>query len=119
MKTQRPTVRSWRRWLFMALPPLAAALFALSLALPALAETVVNISRPITFIRTNPCNGETVTFSGDGHLNMHITFDSGGGVHVDLHTTLGDVKGIDDHVTVNADGTVTASFDNFTTACQG
>jgi len=165
MKTRRSTVRSWRRLLFIALPPLAAALFALTLALPALADTVVNITSPISFTRTNPCNGENVTFSGNGHLNFHLTFDSGGGVHYDLHTNSQDVKGIGDqgntytiplesldsvngqvgreatvtlteevisqgsapnfvldedaHTTVNADGTITVSFDNVTTACQG
>src|SRR5947209_4628148 len=94
MKNQHNTVPSWRRWLFVACPPLAAIVFALALTLPALAATIYNSSHPVNFTVTNPCNGEVVTFSGTEHDTFRLTFDSSGGVHVGFHANYQDVTGV-------------------------
>jgi hypothetical protein len=36
---------------------------------------------PVSFSVTNPCNGETVEFSGIAHLVSHGTTDDTGGIH--------------------------------------
>src|SRR5229473_1798740 len=96
MKNQHTTVRSWRRWLFIAFPPLAAVLFALALALPALAATVYNITYPVTFSVTNPCNGENIVISGNEHDTLNITSDSNGGLHIVFRGNFQDVTGVGD-----------------------
>ena len=96
MKHWHTTLRSWRRWLFIAFPPLAAVLFALALTLPALADQVYNMTVPTNFTVTNPCNGENVALSGNEHETLHTTIDSNGGHHSDIHANLQDVKGIGD-----------------------
>lgn len=165
MQPQRPSVPSRRRWLFLAVPPLVAALFALALTLPALANTVTNITFPISLTVANPCNGEMVTLSGNEHEVMNVTVDANGGFHAVTIANAQDVTGVGDqgniyhatgtthqefngqvaeeetlmnsfdyvstgsapnflvtekeHITINADGTVTATFANFSMQCQG
>ena len=165
MKKQHTTMHSRRRWLFMAFPALAAVLFALVLTLPALADTVYNITYPVTFYVTNPCNGENIVISGNEHDTLNITSDGNGGLHIVFRGNLQDVTGVGDqgnkyhapstfhfaynikvgavqsfttyysfisqgsapnfrfredaHFTINADGTVTSSFDNIRTECRG
>lgn len=96
MKNQHNTAPSWRRWLFMAFPPLAAILFALALVMPAWAATVTNIRFPINGTGVvNPCNGEILTFSGELHLTFRVTLDSSGGFHLGAHDNI--------HVTATGD----------------
>ena len=96
MKHRHTTRRSWQRRLFMAFPPLAGVLFALALTLPALADKVSNMTVPINFTVTNACNGENVALSGNEHELFHITNDSNGGFHSDIHANMQDVKGVGD-----------------------
>jgi hypothetical protein len=93
MKNQPTTVPSWRRWLFIAFPPLAAILFAVALTLPALAATISNVTFPVSFTITNPCNGENVAVSGNEHATVELTFDGSGGVHAVFTANLEDVTG--------------------------
>lgn len=95
MNNHHPSVHSWRRWLFSALPPLAAVLFALALTLPALAATVFTITSPINETVLT-CNGEEVAFSGNEHETLHVTFDRNGGFHSDVHANFQDVTGVGD-----------------------
>jgi len=96
MNNPHTIVRSLRRWLFMALSPLAAVLFAVALTLPAQAATVYNIIQPVNFTLTNPCNGENVAFSGNEHDTYNLTFDGNGGVHSDFNSNFQDVAGVGD-----------------------
>jgi hypothetical protein len=96
MKHHHTTVPSWRRWLFVAFPPLAAVLFALALTLPALAATVYNVTYPLSFGAYNPCNAEFVVVSGNEHDSFHLTYDGNGGVHVEFHFNYQDVTGVGD-----------------------
>ena len=96
MNNPHTTVHTWRRWLFIALPPLAAVLFALALVMPALAATVFNVNSPFNETVTNPCNGENVTISGTEHEMLHVTLDGNGGFHGDMQANLHDVTGVGD-----------------------
>ena len=96
MKNQNNTAPSWRRWLFIAFPPLAAILFALALVMPALAATVINIDIPLSGTVFNPCNGENVAVSGNEHDTFELTFDGHGGVHVVFTGNLEGVTGVGD-----------------------
>ena len=50
---------------------------------------------PITETVTNPCNGDTVTLTGEGHAVMRMEFDSTGGFHlVDVSNTMGPLQGV-------------------------
>jgi hypothetical protein len=146
----------------MLLPYLFAAL--LLVAVNAAASVIVNVDIPVSGAVFNPCNGETVTFSGIDHFTIQVTFDGAGGFHADAHdnvhvTATGSLgnsyegnqednnpfngrvgfeqtfgltfseisKGsapnfelhILQHITVNANGTVTVFFSNFTANCRG
>jgi hypothetical protein len=146
----------------MLVPCLFAAL--LLVAVNAAASVVLNVDIPLSGAVINPCNGETVTFSGVDHFTIHLTFDGAGGFHADAHDnihitgtgslgnsyegnqednnpfnakvglestfglTFSEIsKGsapnfevhILQHITVNANGTVTVSFSNFTANCRG
>jgi len=130
----------------------------------ALPAPVFNVDIPVSGAVFNPCNGETVTFSGIDHFTIHVTFDGAGGFHADAHdnihvTATGSLgnsyegnqednnpfngkvgfeqtfgltfseisKGsapnfeqhVLQHITVNANGTVTVFFSNFTSNCRG
>ena len=52
-----------------------------------------NETIPLTDTRTNPCNLDQVTFSGEMHVTNHVTTDSGGGTHVRTHVNYQDVTG--------------------------
>lgn len=95
MTQQHTTRHSWQ-WLFIAFPALAAVLMALTLTLPALADTVYNVTYPVSYLIGNPCNGENVVVSGNEHDTYHITYDNNGGYHADMHANLQDVTGVGD-----------------------
>jgi len=136
----------------------------LLVAVNAAAAVIVNVKIPISGAVFNPCNGETVTFSGIDHFTMHVTFDGAGGFHSKAHdnihvTATGSLGnsyegnqednspfngrvGLEQtfgvtfseistgsapnfevhllqHITVNANGTVTVFFSNSTSNCRG
>jgi hypothetical protein len=70
----------------MLVPYLFAAL--LLVAVNAAASVIVNVDVPISGAVINPCNGETVTFSGVDHFTIHVTFDGAGGFHADSHDNI-------------------------------
>ena len=136
-------------------------------AVKAMAAVTTNVDIPISGTVFNPCNGETVTFTGVDHFTAHVTLDSSGGFHSDFHDNI-HVTGTGDqgnlyegnqednspthisgnnlgaeqtlpltfseiakgsapnfevhalqHITINANGTVTVAFSNFTSSCRG
>lgn len=136
----------------------------LIIAVKAIAAVTTNIDIPISGAVMNPCNGETVTFSGVDHFTAKITLDGAGGVHGDFHdnihvTATGSLgneyegnqednnpingrvgmeqtfvltfseisKGsapnfevhVLQHITVNANGTVTVFISHLTSNCRG
>lgn len=136
----------------------------LLIPLTAVAAIVANVHIPVSGAVFNPCNGETVTFSGIDHFTATVTLDGAGGFHMTSHdnvhvTATGSLgnsyegnqednfefngrvgveqtfvltfseisKGsapnfemhILQHITVNANGTVTAFVDNITSNCRG
>jgi len=132
------------------------------------AATVVNDQNiPISGSVSNPCTGNTDTFTGTEHLHESETFSPSGTVHLDALLHISDLKlqdptagqcsgqasesesidtttsslpftatahlktqfecsgpgnnfSLDEqvHITINPDGTVTVSFDNFDIVCQ-
>ena len=136
----------------------------LLIAVIASGAVVVNVDIPVSGAVFNPCNGETVTFSGIDHFTIHVTFDGAGGFHADAHDNIhvtatgslgnsyegnqednnpfngrvglvqtfgltfseisnGSAPNFEvhvlQHITVNANGTVTVFFSNFTSNCRG
>jgi len=83
----------------MLVPYLFAAL--LLVAVNAAASVTVNLDIPISGTAFNPCNGETVTFSGIDHFTIHVTFDGAGGFHADAH----------DNIHVTATGSLGNSYE--------
>ena len=81
-----------------ALPLFAFLLLA---ALNAAASVVLNVDIPINGTVFNPCNGETVTFTGIDHFTMKMTFDGSGGFHADAH----------DNIHVTASGSLGNSYE--------
>jgi hypothetical protein len=69
--------------------PLAALLLAL--ALPAGAQTVVNVNDrlPATLVVDNPCTPapEVITLTGDFLVQGQVVFNADGTTHADLHVT--------------------------------
>jgi hypothetical protein len=55
--------------------------------------TTTNENIPFTNSLLNPCNGDTVTFSGTLHIVNTLTTDAGGGTHLKTHTNYQDVTG--------------------------
>ena len=140
----------------MLVPYLFAVL--LLFAVNAAASIFFNVDIPVSGTVLDPCNGETVTFSGFDHItfiidrtgfivrdNMHVTgtdslgnsyegntediFNFGGqvggqtfGTSMTLIST-GSAPNFEMvqlvHVTVNANGTVTADAGHFTSNCRG
>jgi hypothetical protein len=50
---------------------------------------------PINIVVTNPCNGELVTLTGEGHVVVRFGSDSSGGIHlIDITNTMGPLQGI-------------------------
>lgn len=100
MRIWHTPATAWRRWLFLAFPPLAALALNVALAIPAEASPVVqtNIHIPISAVLSDPCTGANVTLSGDDHLKSQVNFDEGAagmGVHAHVHGTI-HVTGTDD-----------------------
>ena len=136
----------------------------LMIAVKAMAAVTTNIDIPINGAVFNPCNGETVTFTGVDHFTAQVTLDGAGGFHMDFHdnihvTATGDqgnsYEGNQEdngplngrvameqtlpltfseiskgpapnfevhalqHITINANGTVTVSINTFTSSCRG
>ena len=136
----------------------------LLIAVTVMAAIIINVDIPVSGTVFNPCNGETLTFTGVDHFTARVVFDSAGGFHLTTHdnihvTATGDqgnsyegnqedtneVNGrvgveqtfvltfseiskgsepnfevhILEHVTVNANGTVTSFVDHFTANCRG
>ena len=87
----------WRRpqWLIVVGSTLLALAIALAMVKPALAATVTNTDIPLSGTVTNPCNGETVTFSGVDHFTAQVTINNGGGFHYAIHDNI--------HVTATGD----------------
>src|SRR5258708_6176082 len=71
----------------MVVSSLAMAALLL-IAVNAMAGVVVNVDIPISGTVFNPCNGETVTFSGIDHFTLHVTLDGAGGFHADAHDNI-------------------------------
>jgi hypothetical protein len=139
----------------------------LMIPVKAMAAVLTNIDIPISGAVFNPCNGETVTFTGVDHFMAHVTLDGAGGFHSDFHDNIhvtgtgslgnqyegnqednspthisGNNLGAEQtlpftfseiskgsapnfevhalqHITINANGTVTVFFSNFTSSCRG
>jgi hypothetical protein len=84
------------------LPRSVAALLAILLVAcvawraPAFAQTTTittNETLPFTMTLPNPCNADTVTFSGQLHITNHVTTDASGGQHVKTHVNYQSVSG--------------------------
>lgn len=87
MKARYNGTAPWRRGL-LAFPPLAAIVCALVLVLPAMAANIINENMPVSGQVFNPCNGETVTFSGVDHFIVLLTLDNHGGFHAMVHDNI-------------------------------
>jgi hypothetical protein len=78
--------------------PALIVLSLLVLPLPANVQAqnpATQLTYPITETVTNPCNGDVVTLTGEGHIVMHTTMDSSGGIHiVDITNTMGPLQGV-------------------------
>jgi hypothetical protein len=81
-------------------PRACAALFALLFTVGAGREafaqattTTTNETVPFTSTLFNPCNGDTVTFSGNMHVTNTMTTDADGGTHLRTHINYQDVTG--------------------------
>lgn len=57
-------------------------------AVKAMAEVVTNVHIPVSGAVFNPCNGETVTFSGVDHFTATVTLDGAGGFHMAVHDNI-------------------------------
>ena len=55
--------------------------------------TTTNETVPFTSSLFNPCNGDTVTFSGNFHVTNTMTVDASGGTHLKTHTNYQNVTG--------------------------
>jgi hypothetical protein len=81
----------------MILPALSVLLIS---ALPARTKAqsgpqTFQFTYPVMEIRTNPCNGEEVQLTGEGHIVTRFFMDSSGGIHdLELDHTLGALKGV-------------------------
>ena len=53
------------------------------------------LTYPISASETNPCTGEVVQLTGEGHIVMHFTVDNAGGIHVvDITNSMGPLRGV-------------------------
>lgn len=73
----------------------------LLIAVKAMASVVVNVDIPVSGAVINPCNGETVTFSGVDHFIATVTLDNAGGFHFTAH----------DNIHVTATGSLGNSYE--------
>jgi hypothetical protein len=60
----------------------------LIIAVKAMAAVTTNIDIPLSGAVFNPCNGETVTFSGVDHFTAQVTLNGAGGFHTDFHDNI-------------------------------
>jgi len=60
----------------------------LLIAVTVMAAIVVNVAIPFSGATLNPCNGETLTFSGVLHVTVTVTLDGNGGFHLTQHDAL-------------------------------
>ena len=79
-------------------PSLAMLLAVLLAPAPAAAEVVTNEMIPFAPTVTNPCTGEDIDFSGQGHAQIRVTIENDIG-HVGLHVNYAGLTG------TGADGT--------------
>ncbi|HEY7094446.1 MAG TPA: hypothetical protein VH393_14785 [Ktedonobacterales bacterium] len=92
MRTRHNTATTRRRWLLLALAPLAALALSVALTLVlvshASAAPVVNVNIRFPISGTavdNPCTVGVITLSGEDHLMGTVTDDHAGGVHAIIH----------------------------------
>jgi len=67
----------------------------LLIAVTVMAAILINMDIPVSGAVINPCNGETVTFSGVDHFTARVVFDGAGGFHLTTHDNV--------HVTATGD----------------
>jgi len=67
----------------------------LLIAVTVMAAILINMDIPVSGAVINPCNGETVTFSGVDHFTARVVFDGAGGFHLTTHDNI--------HVTATGD----------------
>ena len=70
---------------------------------------------PIAETVTNPCNGDAVNLTGEGHMVMHYTVDNSGGIHmVDITNTMGPLQGVGlpSNVAYKANQTVSSTIND-------
>ena len=60
----------------------------LIIAVKAMAAVTANFDIPLSGAVFNPCNGETVTFSGVDHFTAQVTLNGAGGFHADFHDNI-------------------------------
>jgi hypothetical protein len=77
----------------LLLSVLAAAASSPSPAAAQATTVTTNETIPFTDTRTNPCNMDIVTFSGELHIANQVTTDSSGGSHVRSHVNYQNVTG--------------------------
>src|SRR5262245_20928428 len=89
MRTQHNTSTTWRRWLFLAAPALAALALTVALARPGLAQTigVVHSQSYLPIIQgvTNPCTGTGLPLTGVDHFTSQATLNGSGVFHLVAH----------------------------------
>ena len=73
----------------------ASAVAAVVVSVPAWAAVQTNITVPVSGTVINPCNGETLNFSGSAHFNSSVTLSGSGGFHLAQHDNI--------HVTATGD----------------
>lgn len=70
---------------------------------------------PIVTTVSNPCNGDTVQLTGEGHAVARFGFDSNGGIHlIDITNTMGPLQGtgLPSGVTYKANQTVSTTIND-------
>ena len=67
--------------------PLAVTALVL-IAVTVMAAIVMNVDIPISGAMLNPCNGETLTYSGVDHSTARVVFDGAGGFHMTQHDNI-------------------------------
>ena len=60
----------------------------LLIAVTVMAAIVMNVDIPISGAMLNPCNGETLTYSGVDHSTARVVFDGAGGFHMTAHDNI-------------------------------
>jgi hypothetical protein len=84
---------------------LLALTLVLSLTSTAFAATVTNETFPLSGFLFNPCTGELLQFTGQGHDTFRVTFDSAGGEHIGGHFNVQGIKAVGLSTGINYVGT--------------